>query len=204
MDSPRVRPLRFLGGILAALLVVAGCASAAPASPTSTPTAEPTATAVPTAQPTPRPTPTVEPTASPKPEAAARLKIGAPYKLQANPANKALNGSISFDMGGQQAVETISGREITKDGTVVGMVIVLQIDGIPMTDQVFEGGAKGAANNISGKLAYTTVLGERVAMVTAKAGTVALYRLDDLIVMVIGTKAADTKPLLTSVIKANA
>jgi hypothetical protein len=212
MVSSDARPPRFLAALVTALFAVAACAGAAnaPATPTSSPTAAPAVTAqplrptaVPTPTPTAKPTPTVVPSLAAVPEAAAALKIGAPYKLVANPANKQLNASISIEMAGQQIKETITGREIRQSGKVVGIVLVLEFDGIPMNKEVFEAGARGAANNINGKLAYTTILGTRVAMVTATAATVGLFRLHNDIVMVVGTKAADTKPLLTQIIKAN-
>jgi hypothetical protein len=213
MLSPDARPPRLLAAILAVAFVVAACAGAAnaPASPSASPTPVPSPTAVPTPRPTPvptpvptaKPTPTVAPTPTAKAEAAAALKIGAPYKLVANPANKQLSATITINIAGQQVTEIISGREIRQSGKVVGLVLVLEFQGIPMNNAVFEAGADGAARNINGKLAYTTILGARVAMITATAATVGMYRLHNNIVMVVGTKAADTKPLLTSVIKAN-
>jgi hypothetical protein len=213
MVSLDARSPRLLVGALAALLVVAACGSSAEAtaSPTVSPTPSPTA--VPTPRPTPRPIPTPIPTPTPSPtptvtatlaeQAAAALKIGAPYKLVANPANAALSGAVSMDIAGQHVNETIAGREIWQGSKPVGLVLVLEIEGVQMSPKVFEGGAQGAANNTGGKLSYTTILGHRVALVTAKAGTFGMYALHDTIVMVLATKPADTKPLLTSVIKAN-
>ena len=114
-----------------------------------------------------------------------------------------MSGNVAFDIGSVHLTETISGREIRAGGKLVGMALVLRIAGVPMSDAVFEGGAKGAANQTGGKLSYTSILGTRVALVTAPSVTAALYRLHDDIVMVIGLKAADTKTLLTAVIKAN-
>lgn len=205
------RPSRLLAVVAAALFLVTACGGAnnAPASSAGSPTPAPTATAVPTPRPTPLPTPTptasptASPSATPVAEAVAAVKIGAPYKLVANPANKALSASIEITIAGQHITETITGREIHKGGSVVGMLLVLQFHGIPMNSTVFEGAAKGAANTVGGKLAYTTILGWKVAIITADGGTVALFRLHNNIVMVLGTKARDTKPLATSVIKAN-
>lgn len=213
MVSLGARSPRLLVGALAALLVVAACGSGAEvtASPTVSPTPSPTA--VPTRRPTPKPIPTPIPTPTPSPtptvtatlaeRAAAALKIGAPYKLVANPANAALTGAVSIDIAGQHVNETIAGREIWQGSKAVGLVLVLEIEGVQMSPKVFEGGARGAAANTGGTLSYTTILGDRVALVTAKTGTFGMYALHDTIVMVLGTKPADTKPLLTSVIKAN-
>ena len=198
-------------GIVAVTLIgalVAACGGTA-AAPSPSATVAPTATPRPTVRPTARPTPTPSPrpsVASPTPvatDAAAALKIAAPYTLTANASNRQMSGNVAFDIGSVHLTETISGREIRTGGKLVGMALVLRIAGVPMSDAVFEGGAKGAANQTGGKLSYTTVLGTRVALVAAPSVTAALYRLHDDIVMVIGLKAADTKTLLAAVIKAN-
>ena len=175
------------------------------AAPSRAPLPHPTA--VPTPAPTPRPTPAVQPTPKSAPtsqsDPAAALKIGSPYKLVANAANPALNTSIVITVGGTQVTETITGREIKNAGKLVGLALVLQIKGVPMTKAVFEAGAQTAANNAKGKLTYTTIGGQRVAIIAAPLATYAMFRLHGNIVMVAGIKATDTKPLVTSVIKAN-
>lgn len=209
MSSTAVRPLRLSAVILVAMFIAVACSSSA--APTAAPTADATATPVPTAKPTPKPTPTASPAASPTPSlapsaaelAAVALKIGAPYRLVVNPANTSLTGSISLQVAGKEVHETIAGREIWQGDSAVGLAYILQIEGVPMTQKVFDAGAQGAANNTAGKLTFTTILGHRVGLVTAKAGTFGMYALDDTIVMILGTKPAVTKPLLTSVIKAN-
>ena len=90
-----------------------------------------------------------------------------------------------------------------KGSNLVGAMIAIQFDGTHMTTASFEGGAKGAANNANGKLVYTKILGTRVAMVTARMGTFARVMMYDSIVKVIGTKPADTKPLIVAILKAN-
>lgn len=147
--------------------------------------------------------PTPTPTPVPAVEGAATLKIAAPYRLVANAANTGLAGGLTIDIAGQHIEEVFTGREIWQASKMVGAAIVLEFKGIPMSRQVFDAGAQGAARNVAGKLIFTTILGTRVAIVTAKTATLGMYALDDYIVMVAGAKAADTKPLLTSVIKAN-
>jgi hypothetical protein len=207
---------RFLPVALAALLIVSACSSVAgeaaipmdtvsPPDIVAAPTARPTprATPRPTPKPSLKPSPKPAPAATPTPEGAATLKIGAPYRLVANPANQALHGSVSIDLSGAHIVETLSGREIRNGATLVGYALVLDFNGIKMSRELFEAAARGGANNSGGKLSYTTILGRRVAVIISGKVTVDLYALHDSIVMVFGVKAADTKPLLTSVIKAN-
>jgi hypothetical protein len=207
MATIRVRPLVAMA--LAAFVAVA-CAGGMDAPASASPAASAAvASTAPTARPTPRPTPrrTAIPSPTPEPsvapDVAAGLKIASPYKLVANPANKSLSASIAVDIAGKHVTETISGREIHNRGSLLGTALVLRLDGVAMSKEVFEGGARGAAANVDGTLEYTTIAGTRVAIVRAKAGTIGLFRWNDDIVMVVGEDAADTKPLLTSVIKAN-
>ena len=205
------RPPRLVAAIVAGLLVVAACAGASDAPvtaipgptvvPTPTARATPRPTPVPTSRPTAKPTPTPSPT--PEPEAAAAVRIGAPYQLVANPANKELNATISISMGGREITEILTGREIMRGGTKVGTLLVLEFTGVPMNQAAFEAGATGLAKRSGGRLTYATILGWRAAFVTSKAATFGLTLLHRNIVVVTGTKPADTKPLLTSVIKAN-
>jgi hypothetical protein len=193
------RSFRLLPLVAALVFVVAACDGAASASvaPTATPTAAPTA------KPTPRPTPTPTPSPTPKPEAVESVKIGSGYTLVESQAPGGMSGSMSLNLAGKTVEETFSGREVHKGDDLVGTLMVLEIEGVPMSTAAFEGGAKGAASNVAGKLTYTKILGQRVAMVTADQGTFAMFVLDDNIVMVIGATPEDTKPILNSVLKAN-
>lgn len=64
----------------------------------------------------------------------------------------------------------------------------------------YDAAARGSAN---GRITFSTILGQRVASATNSQTTIGMYVLHSAIVMVDGVKAADTKVLLTSVIKAN-
>jgi hypothetical protein len=207
------RPHRLVVVALAALFVVGGCSvAAAPATqgplatldlpPTAKPTPTPPATPSPAATPSPTPTPVPSRTAkpTPKPDVASALRIGAPYKLVANPANQALTASMTFDILGTHIEAAFNGREIWQSGEMVGIALVIQMSGIEMTPDVFEASVRSAGN---GEPTFSTILGERVAFMESPPTTVGMYVLDDAIVMVGGVDAAATKTLLTSVIKAN-
>jgi hypothetical protein len=202
--SPAAR--RLLVTMLGAIVLIAAC-SGSVAAPSAAPSQAAAATAAssPTPRPTPRPTPlpTPKPTPTASPDPAAALKIAAPYKLRDNPANKALTANLELTVAGIKVTEIITGREIVTGGKVVGMVLVLQIVGIPMNTAAFNAGAEGAARNVGGTATYTTISGLRVAMIKAPSGQIGMVLLHDNILMVIGTKPADTKPLLTQIIKAN-
>jgi hypothetical protein len=195
----------------ALLLIAAGCTGGAAnvsspsASATPVRSATPTPSHIPTRSPSPSHSPSQAPSLTPAPATSAidALKIGSPYKLVFNPANTALSASFSFQMGAVSVTETMSGREIHQRGKAIGLAYVLEFTGIPMSDAVFEGGARGAAANTNGKLTYGTVLGHRVAYVVTKPASFARYLHGDVIVMVGAETLSLTKTLLTSVIKAN-
>jgi hypothetical protein len=194
----------------ALMLIAAGCTGGAadvssPSSASAVPYATPTPTRIPTRSPVPSHSPSLPPSPTPAPPASAidALKIGSPYKLVFNPANTALSANFSFQMGSVNVTETMSGREIHQRGKAVGLAYVLEFTGIPMSDAVFEGGARGAAANTNGKLTYGKVLGHKVAYVVTKPASFAMYLHGDVIVMVGAETLSLTKTLLTSVIKAN-
>lgn len=197
-----VRSARGLAVLVAASLALAACSAGAPPSPTPSPTA--VATPTPSPKPTPKPTarPTPSPTPSPAPDAAAAIRIGTPYTLVPNPLNPALSGTFTMDMAGIKVVSTLSGREIMLDDQLVGMVSVIVYDGLDVNDEMFEGAANGAAANVAGKVSYTTILKQRVAVVTAPEATAAVVVIEDMIVLVIGLDADDTLPFVTSILKA--
>ncbi len=189
---------------------VAGVTAASlPATPSGTPVPAPTATPVPTATPDPaataNPAPSAETTTvpSPAPDAAAGLRIAAPFELVDNPADAALQATFTFQVGGTTVEATMSGREIHRLGVVVGVAYAMRIDGVTWNKATFERAARGGANNVDGKLTYARIRGHRVALIKAASGSVALYRLGRDLVMVAGLSMAATKELMTAIIKAN-
>jgi hypothetical protein len=198
MTAASARMPILLVGALAMLLIVSACSGAlAPLSPTASPTPTPTLT------PTPTPRTTTGQTENSKPDSSAGLKIGAPYTLVANALNRGLRATFSFDIGAQHVEASMNGREIRKDGVTVGVALVLQFTGIPMSSALFEASAKGGARNAGGTLSYTKVLGQRVAIITTKQATAEMYALGDQMIMVGGNKPADSRTYITSIIKAN-
>jgi hypothetical protein len=220
---PTLRNAHRLARVAAIALLVAGCSSAAsPAAPAASgplvlatldPALLPSQTPIPSRSPSPPPSPTpsptpapseiVLPTQAPSTGAIDKLKIGSPYTLVYNPADKALNISFSVQVGGLTVTETMSGREIHQRGNAIGLVYVVELNGVPMNEQVFEAGARGAAANTSGKLTYGTVLGHKVAYIVAKAGAFAMYLRGENIIMVGADGLPLTKTLLQSLITAN-
>jgi hypothetical protein len=201
---------RLVAFAAAALVLAAGCnGGAAVASNPPLPSIRPIATVAPTPTPTPKPSPS--PTPTPKPSASQetatravdKLKIGSPYTLFYNPANQALGATFNIQIGTVNVSETMSGLEIRQRAKLVGLLYVLEMDGIPMSNAVFEGGARGAAANAGGTLTYAKVLGKRVAYIVTKQASFAMFLRGDVIVMVGAQTLPLTKTLLTSVIKAN-
>jgi hypothetical protein len=195
MLEPRSRIARLVACALVALVIVAGCANSTspPGIASASPSAAPTTAA------------SLPPPASPTPRAVAALKIGDPYLLVDNPKNRALTESFSFsfDVGGKRVESAMSGREIRQDGKLVGLVLLLEFGDLEMTPAVFDAAAQEAANSAKGQVAFSTILGRRVAFVTTTGASFALVSHGDAIVMVGGPTGTDAKALLTAVIKAN-
>jgi hypothetical protein len=178
---------------LAALAIVAGCGNTTNVTPSATASAR-TATASGAA---------ASPSATP--DVVADLEIGDPYELVSNPVNKALTASSSFrfDVADQQVESTMTGREIRQDGDLVGLLLVMQFDGLTMTPAILDAAANGAARNADGTVSFATILDHRVAFVTTKDAIFGMYILADKIVLVGGPTGTEAKTLITSVIKAN-
>ncbi len=182
---------RLVVGTLAALLIVAGCGNGPVVS------ASPTASVA----------PSVSATGSAAPSASAAL---APTPVQTTDAvaailNKALTDSFSFafDVADRHIESKMTGREIRQDGALAGLVLVMTIDRLTMTRDVFNAAAHAAADSAGGKVAFKTISGEWVAIVTTKDATFGMYALHDEIVLVGGPIGTDSETLLTAVIKAN-
>lgn len=199
MPNPRMP--RLVVGALAALLIVAGCGNGPVV------TASPTASPLPSQSTAGSPPPSVAlaPTPSPTPDPLTALQIGAPFVLSTNQLNKALTQSMEFrfDVAGRHIQSTMSGREIRQAGALAGLALIMTFDRITMTRDIFNAAAHGAADAAAGKVAFSTILGERVAIVTSKTSTFGMYALHDQIVLVGGPTGTDAATLLTSVIKAN-
>ena len=211
MVASNVRSPRLLAAALTALLVVAGCTGSAAAPVSPSPTASPNAAATPSParslspSPVPSyPTPTRAPASStPALDAASGLKIGSPFRLVANPANSTLTASFSFNVATVHVEETMTGREVWQRNKLVGLAYIIEISGVQMSRTMFDRAAQGAANATQGNLTFTTILGNRVAFIATKSASFGLYVLHETIVMVGAETMAETKTLLTSVLKAN-
>lgn len=202
---PIIRTPRLLVGALAALLIVAGCGNGPVV--TASPTASPQSSSPPSQSITgsPPPTAALAPTPSPTPDPLTALQIGAPFALSTNQLNKALTQGFefAFDVAGRHIQSTMSGREIRQGGALAGLALVMTFDRLTMTRDIFNAAAHGAADAAAGKVAFSTILGERVAIVTSKDATFGMYALHDQIVLVGGPTGTDAPTLLTAVIKAN-
>jgi hypothetical protein len=72
-----------------------------------------------------------------------------------------------------------------------------------VTPKMLEGAARGSMATSGGKLSWNRILGYKVGVITSSSATAAMYARGARIILVVGIKAKDTKPLMTSVIKAN-
>ena len=199
---PNLRMPRLLVGAVAAVLIVAGCGNGPLV--TSSPTASvpaPLGATIGSAPPSAATAPTSEPT----PDAVAALEIGAPFVLGTNPVNTALTESFAFefDVADRHIKSTMSGREIRQGDALAGIALVMTFDHLTMTRDIFNAAAHGAADAGAGTVAFKTILGDWVAIVSTKDATFGMYALHDVIVLVGGPTGTDAETLLTAVIKAN-
>jgi len=187
------------------LLSVAGCGSGPVVSASSTASAPPSQEATGPLEAAPSSSAALAPTPAQTTDAVAAIEIGDPFVLSTNPLNKALTDSFSFsfDVANRHIESKMTGREIRQDGALAGLVLVMTIDRITMTRDVFNAAAHAAADSAGGRVAFKTVLDEWVAIVTTKDSTFGMYALHDEIVLVGGPIGTDAETLLTAVIKAN-
>jgi hypothetical protein len=201
LSNPRTP--RLAVGALAALLIVAGCGNGPVVS--ASPTASVPASQSATGSATPSASAALAPTPVQTTDAVAAIEIGAPFVLSTNPLNKALTDSFAFafDVADRHIESKMTGREIRQDGALAGLVLVMTIDRLTMTRDVFNAAAHAAADSAGGKVVFKTILDEWVAIVTTKDATFGMYALHDEIVLVGGPIGTDAETLLTAVIKAN-
>jgi hypothetical protein len=192
---------RLAVGVLVALLIVAACGNG------------PVVTSSPTASPPPPESTTgspplsiaLAPTPSPTPDPLTALQIGDPFVLSTSQLNKSLTQGFEFgfDVAGRHIQSAMSGREIRQGAALAGLALIMTFDRLTMSRDIFNAAAHGAADAAAGKVAFSTILGERVAIVTSKDSTFGMYALHDEIVLVGGPTGTDAVTLLTAVIKAN-
>ena len=122
-----------------------------------------------------------------------------------NPVNTALTESFAFefDVADRHIKSTMSGREIRQGDALAGIALVMTFDHLTMTRDIFNAAAHGAADAGAGTVAFKTILGDWVAIVSTKDATFGMYALHDVIVLVGGPTGIDAETLLTAVIKAN-
>jgi hypothetical protein len=207
------RGLRLVGlptALLAGLITVAGCGTSA-VSPTPSPVSTPAPTVVPTPTPTPSPTPapTASPTpaATPKVDAAEGLTIADPYTLVVlDPIQSAaFEAGIEKGLGAMAGVMQIGVRQIEKDASPAGLVLVMNFPGLGITEQPgflasVAGGIGGSAN---AKVTTKTILEQPVAFVVSDIATWAVYKHGEGVIAVYASNATSATAMVTAVIKAN-
>ena len=192
---------RAVVGVLVAFLMIAACGNGTVV--TSSPSASPPPSQSITGS--PPPSVALAPTPSPTPDPLTALQIGDPFVLSTSQLNKSLiqGFEFGFDVAGRHIQSAMSGREIRQGAALAGLALVMTFDRLTMTRDIFNAAAHGAADAAAGKVAFSTILGERVAIVTSKDSTFGMYALRDEIVLVGGPTGTDAVTLLTAVIKAN-
>ena len=201
--------------ILAVLLMVAACGSSA-ASPTPAPTAAPTAAP---SRPTPFPTPAADPRADPGTHGDAGTHRDAEGRRCRRPDDwgpvharrarsrpgRPFEAGIQKGLGSMAGVMQVGVRQVNKDGSPVGLALVMDFPGLALTEQpgFLDSIAGGMAGSGGGKVTSKTIEGQPVAFVATDAATWAVYKHGEGVIAVYAQTAEEATAMVTSLIKAN-
>lgn len=198
---------------LVAALTLAACGSSVPASSPAPST--PAVTAPPSVAPTLAPTvaPTVAPSIAPSVavtgapltgDPAAGLKIEAPYGMIALPSSlqTTFEQQMATGLGALGSSIKVGFRQVT-GGTGFSILMVIAFPTGSLTAANYQAALAGMAPSMGATLTTTTVGGVEISKGAMSSGAVAIFRIGDNMLMVIGQTEADTVPVATSLIKAN-
>jgi hypothetical protein len=192
-------------------LLFAACSPSAALSPSPSrdPSAAPSLSAASTPAPTPSPTATPLPTPSPSApaavDAAAGLKIAAPYTLA--PLDPTLEATfrqqISTSMGSLAGLIGFGGRNVVQNGAPAGFAFVISMPPGVLTDTTYRTLLQGIEGGTQMTFTTATIAGTEVSSGTAATGALGVYRDGDRIVMVVAPTAAAFTPVTKALITAN-
>lgn len=195
---------------LVAAIALAGCGSAAPASnpAPSTPaiTAPPSVTPSLAASlaPSVAPASTAPTGAPPTGDPAAGLTIAAPYTLTAVPSvlQTTLEQQMSASLGAFGDAIKVGFRQVN-GGSGVSILMVIAFPPGSLSAAAYEAALAGMAPSMGATFTTTTIDGVVVSKGDMQTGGVAVFHVDDHMLMVIGQTATDALPVATALIKAN-
>jgi len=199
---------------LVAAIAFAGCGSAAPASNPAPP--PPAITTPPSVAPSVAPSiaPSVAPSAAPASTAptgapptgdpAAGLTIDAPYTLTAVPSvlQTTLEQQMSASLGAFGEAIKVGFRQVN-GGSGVSILMVIAFPPGSLSAAAYQAALAGMAPSMGATFTTTTIDGVVVSKGDMQTGGVAVFHVDDHMLMVIGQTATDALPVATALIKAN-
>ena len=211
--SPRRLVTAGAAGLTFALVVAACGGSASPAASTAASTPSPSVAASPSPSPSPSPTPS--PSLSPTPassvsasggiDAAAGLKIGAPYTLTEVPS--AAKTQLETQMASSLAIFgnnlQVGFRLVTGGTSIANILVVMAFPQGTLTDAAYQGAVGGMTSSLKAKLSESTEGGVKVSSGTYEGGTVALFHVGDHLFFVVSAQAQDALPIAKALISAN-
>lgn len=200
---------RLLGATaIAAAVLLAACGGGAspaatlPASVAPSPSAQ--ASTAPSVEPSVAPTiaPSVAPSGSTA-DAAAGVKIAAPYSLTALPVQlqMALEQQMAASLGGFGGV-TFGFRQIG-GASGQGILMVIGFPAGSLNAAAYQGALAGMGSSMGTTFTTTTVDGIEVSTGTTASGAVGVFHVGDHLLVIIAENAADTKPIAEALIQAN-
>jgi hypothetical protein len=191
--------------ILVTAFTISACSSTPPS---PSPTAVPTPTAAPTVAPTP--SPSTPPSAAPGASVAIKdptvdLKIAAPYTLVAlDPvAEAAIRQQISGSLGSLGGIFDIGVRQVTANGTLAGVVMVIAVPPGLLSEAAYKGLLGGLESGLGVTFKTSDVSGHSVSSASNATAGYAAYQDGDNLVLVMtppgGAQPADiAKALITA------
>jgi hypothetical protein len=204
-SQPRRRALLAVASVAVAITLAACGSSASPsanASQSQAAAASPSPAASPSAAPSSAPAASTA--ASKGPDAAAGLKIDAPYTFVDLPPamQQAFEAQMSSSLGAFGGTISFGFRQV-EGGTGLDYLMVLAFPDGTVNASTFQGMVGGLSASMGATLKTTTVDGVDVASGPSSTGGVAIFHIGDHALIVISQKPADSLPIAKALISAN-
>jgi hypothetical protein len=121
-----------------------------------------------------------------------------PYQLTRDPSDPSTNGTFDMSLGGKSVHATMQIAKVSRNGESEGIVEVLAFDGMRITDAMFLNGVNGSAATTHGKITWTKINGQKVAVLATPTFHAIEYQRGDVIVFAGGATADIAKSIATA------
>jgi hypothetical protein len=202
IGSPIQRRALIAVAAVALAITLAGCSNSA--SPTASASPIQAATATPSPATSPSLAAAASAAASKGPDAAAGLKIDAPYTFVDLPPamQQAFEAQMASSLGAFGGIISFGFRQVD-GGTGQDYLMVLAFPSGMMNASAFQQMVGGLSGSMGATLQTTTVDGVDVASGPSSTGGVAFFHIGDHVLVVISQQPADSLPIAKALISAN-